>query len=274
MLDFPEVPETNIAGVFNYCFRWCERCPFTNYCTNFQMLEEMGQEIDTDEKTVPRVIREISTHLNEVIEELEQHYENAGYDWEEIKCAVDAAQPTSSELTLKELSKVSRRFTIQLIKWSEQVADQPQPSSWEEPFQVLLWYGTLLAAKVNRAVNGLEEAEPNEAPENSSSNIQSDGNGSAKIALLAIARSLGALAVMLRNPLGHEEELLTFALDLLRLQQGLRFQYPYADAFECAGFDDPDYYEEMAEFYNGHLPIDPFRDGPWQVQGARASDGW
>ena len=29
-----------ISGIYNYCDRWCERCPFTARCMNFAMGEE------------------------------------------------------------------------------------------------------------------------------------------------------------------------------------------------------------------------------------------
>jgi hypothetical protein len=128
----------------------------------------------------------------------------------------------------------------------------------------------LQSEKVARAVNGLEVSFPGEPPENGPDNIRSDGNATAKVAILAIVRALAALSVMLRDPKPFEEELLTFTLDLLRLQQGLRYHYPYVAGFERPGFDDPDFQEEIEAFYEGHLPIDPFRDGPWQTVGGRA----
>src|SRR2546423_12378923 len=29
-----------IPGIYNYCDRWCERCPFSNRCLNFAMEKE------------------------------------------------------------------------------------------------------------------------------------------------------------------------------------------------------------------------------------------
>lgn len=29
-----------ISGIYNYCDRWCERCPFTSRCMNFALDEE------------------------------------------------------------------------------------------------------------------------------------------------------------------------------------------------------------------------------------------
>jgi cytochrome c-type biogenesis protein CcmE len=54
------------------------------------------------------------------------------------------------------------------------------------------------------------------------------------------------------------------------MQQALRHFYPYANAFERVAFDEEDYQEEIEAYYEGHLPLDPFRDGPWTVVGSRA----
>src|SRR5262245_15112436 len=32
-----------IAGIYNYCDRWCERCQFTDRCLNYAMEEENRQ---------------------------------------------------------------------------------------------------------------------------------------------------------------------------------------------------------------------------------------
>lgn len=29
-----------IPGIYNYCDRWCERCPQTSYCLNFAIVQE------------------------------------------------------------------------------------------------------------------------------------------------------------------------------------------------------------------------------------------
>ena len=35
-----------IPGIYNYCDRWCERCPFTSRCMNYALSED---EFDTRE---------------------------------------------------------------------------------------------------------------------------------------------------------------------------------------------------------------------------------
>ncbi|MBW2259153.1 MAG: hypothetical protein JRF18_01685, partial [Deltaproteobacteria bacterium] len=39
LLKFAE-DDQYISGIYNYCDRWCERCPFTARCMNFALSEE------------------------------------------------------------------------------------------------------------------------------------------------------------------------------------------------------------------------------------------
>ena len=36
-----------IKSIYNYCDRWCERCPFTSRCLNFAMTEEKFADPET-----------------------------------------------------------------------------------------------------------------------------------------------------------------------------------------------------------------------------------
>lgn len=258
--------EENISGIFNYCVRWCERCPFTMRCANFDIIEGLGDFDESEKPPVEEIMRDMPTQLDEVIKELKIHCENAGYDWSLIHSNLSDYEAEQAELNRKELGAASRNFMIQLFRLSRMMGEGNNPASWRNPIEVLKWYGTFLNSKVNRAIgNPLDpcRSERDEGP-------QSAENGSAKLALLSMSRALAAVTVMLREPGAYQEELLTIVLDLLRLQQSLRFTFPNAAAFERPGFDEPEYEVDIAEYFDSHLPIDPFRDGPWIVQGGRA----
>ena len=47
-----EVQDGFIVGVFNYCDRWCERCPFTSHCRVFADHVEMEAALDPGLKAV------------------------------------------------------------------------------------------------------------------------------------------------------------------------------------------------------------------------------
>jgi hypothetical protein len=223
----------------------------------------------------PVIMRNIPTHLLQVSLDLKQACEVAGYDWQAVHCDLDTAPPRRGDLGIRELGEVSFSFTLQLTEWLK-IYRESEPmarASWGEALLVLQWYGVLIGPKVQRALDGLQSSRIANAPVSGPDRIRSDGNASAKVAVLAAIRTLAALGVMLRNPAPFEEELLTFTLDLLRVQQCLRHYYPYLASFERPGFDDPDMQEEIEAFYQGFAPLDPFRDGPWQAVGGRAPQG-
>ena len=39
-----ETQDGFILGIFNYCDRWCERCPFTSRCRSFSMGQAMERQ--------------------------------------------------------------------------------------------------------------------------------------------------------------------------------------------------------------------------------------
>lgn len=274
MPDFPDPSNTTISGVFNYCFRWCERCPFTDRCATFQLEDEMRRELamaePEAEREYPRVMREIPGTLEEAIRHLRAFLEHMGENWEEIRYEVDEPEVDEPSLNIEQLRTLSMDLTT---RYFQSQADKPQYRS-EAHYQaltVLGWYTTMLAPKVNRALSELTDEEYSLA-DYERIHYQSDGHGSAKIALLALARSLAALAVLSREVPEERADWRDYALDMLVMQQSLRAYFPQVNAFERPGFDDPEFEAEIDRFYEGHPPMDPFRDGPWTLVAGRSTD--
>jgi hypothetical protein len=105
----------------------------------------------------------------------------------------------------------------------------------EEAFEVIRWYQYFIAAKVIRAIRGKKEEEEERCDE-----FPSDADGSAKIALIGIDRSIGAWAVIPRSNRLYTEsvyEIISF-LDVLR--QAVEETFPRARSFIRPGFDSID----------------------------------
>jgi hypothetical protein len=111
-----------------------------------------------------------------------------------------------------------------------------QLAELSEFVDVIRWYQLFIAVKINRAIfsKASEELEPEELPE-----YPKDSEGSAKIALIAIDRSIEAWSGM-RVALGESDET-DRALDLLAQLVALRRDteklFPGARAFIRPGFD-------------------------------------
>jgi hypothetical protein len=75
-------------------------------------------------------------------------------------------------------------------------------------------------------------------PEEDLKDIPSDADGSAKIALIGIDRSIAAWAVILKSMPEQEKEILDFLVQLERLRRQAEQTFPKARAFVRPGFDD------------------------------------
>ncbi len=102
-----------------------------------------------------------------------------------------------------------------------------------EVFEVIRWYQNFICAKIMRAVRGAIDDEREEPCDE----FPSDSDGSAKIALIAIDRSIAAWAVV-RSYCG--EDALDSIAFLDNLRQAVEIAFPKARSFIRPGFDSVD----------------------------------
>ncbi len=103
-----------------------------------------------------------------------------------------------------------------------------------EAKQVVGWYQYLIHAKIARALLGKAEADGIDPDDNSS-----DSDGSAKVALIGIDRSMAAWGVLLRGTAkGGSSEIQEILFCLERLRRKMENCFPNVRAFVRPGFDD------------------------------------
>jgi len=104
----------------------------------------------------------------------------------------------------------------------------------EEAVEVIQWYQHFIFVKLMRAVRGKVEKEDEEEEWKE---FPSDSDGSAKIALIAIDRSIGAWAVI-RHYHGDRDESIFDTIGYLdRLREAAEKTFPRARSFVRPGFD-------------------------------------
>lgn len=97
------------------------------------------------------------------------------------------------------------------------------------------WFSSMISAKLYRAICG--QAEGWEGPDH----VQTDFNGSAKIALVGIGASRRAWAVLMEAGRATANGVPAQALRILEeLEATVRDRFPRAMAFVRPGFDEPD----------------------------------
>ena len=250
--------QKKIPGIYNYCDRWCERCYFASRCSvyedesvvspeekdlrnkafwdrlavNFtkahQLLEQAAARYGVDLNTLAKNIVEVQLNEERVRKESENHpisklslaYRDSTHEW--LK-----SQPGMME-KLEEL-----RDGLTLGTASAEVA-KSQTETIKDCLSVIEWYETFIHAKFVRALMGKIEDE-GWAEDNG---FQRDFDGSAKIAIMGIERSMQAWLRLYELLPDREDDFLKILGLLEKLKTMAIEEFPKAMDFKRPGFDD------------------------------------
>jgi hypothetical protein len=237
--------ERFIAGIYNYCDRWCERCPQTLHCLNFSISEEEFSDPETKDIGNEKFWRKISEIFEDALELLKEAGEKWGVKWETLDSVNDTERSRANEAATENhlICRAAKNYSQMVENWFRETEELffetatavNETVNPEEAFEVIRWYQHFIAVKLMRAIRGkMEEDEENV------DQFPSDSDGSAKIALIAIDRSIGAWAVIPHyNPL-HTEKVFEIISYLDRLGQAVEETFPNARSFIRPGFDTID----------------------------------
>ncbi len=223
-----------------YCDGWCERCPFTERCSAFACRTAIamtgdvsagielavGDPADPDEppSTQPPAGHFLPDDLEEPTPEEIAEFQRG---WEQLKAKIDA----------NPLSRRAYAHTQAALAWIEahrELAEHADPIV-VEAFAVACWDLFLIEVKLMRALHGQESLEDDDLT--LEERLQSDWNGSAKVALLSIDRS--AQAWTLLGGILNDAAAISVAEGLDDLRALVDTVFPHARAFKRPGFDEP-----------------------------------
>lgn len=247
-----------ISGIYNYCDRWCERCPFTSRCLNYAVeKEDFGEMVsrDLNNKAFWDKLQLIFQQTKEMITELamERGINLNSLDMEftstEISLQMD-------ELKNHELSKEARHYSEMVDMWFESEHslfeqredelntmvklgigdDKPYTEADEitDAVEVIRWYQHQIYVKLLRALTQ-DKSVDTQKEDNS---LQNDSNGSALVALIAIDRSIGAWGRLQKYFPEKTDNILSILLHLDRALRRIEQEFPDARKFPRPGFDD------------------------------------
>lgn len=248
----------NIAGIHNYCDRWCERCTFTSRCAIFDDVTGLSpEELDTHNKAfwdrigqnfakaqelLQKAAAEAGFDLNApgpgIVKQIQQEdqleknshqhplallsleYSRLAHDWLKTQPGMlDRLENLKTELTLGiETEEGARRETRSIT----------------ESIAVIQWYLIFIHSKLSRAlvgkaIDGDEQDEEDDFPR--------DHDGSAKIAIIAIDRSIHAWTALFQILAEHEDHFLKVLSVLQKIKTMTIKQFPGAMTFVRPGFD-------------------------------------
>ena len=230
----------HIPGIHNYCDRWCERCPLSLRCSVFAVGEvEDGKEPHEKKNELlwPRL-----QALRPTAEELlTKHAGHPG-----IARAEDPKfQNLNEELGSSTLGAAATRymeFAHRFVEDNRKTLHKQPPAAGDpgvtpaECFDIIAWYHTLTPVKLSRA---LHRDELDEELENDPDfkDMPRDSDGSAKVVLLTIDRTILAWTGLHLHVSELQETALCAMLTLSRLRRGVDKAFPQARPFVRPGFD-------------------------------------
>jgi len=229
-----EQEENYISGIFNYCDRWCERCPLTARCRVYALEDEYaGDECDPTQKTFRRNLHNIFIETKAM---LRQAAAERGIDIDalDLKEADEIIERKRRGIAQQTLMKLAEKYTKQasLFLQAQDLTDETNDQTNLEMLQIIGWYHFFITAKINRAL--CAEADYEEDADFDA--FRNDGDGSVKIALIAIDRSIVAWSVLVTEETHREINPLIRLLEMLRRMCEEKF--PNARDFLRPGFDE------------------------------------
>ena len=248
----------NIPFIHNYCDRWCERCTFTSRCSVFESESETAPE-QRDIKNKAFWER-LSQNFSKAKDALEEAAKRQGLNVEGLKNDISAAENKMKEKK-KEMNdhpviKMAGEYTqfshqwlqtqpgmlekLEKLKENLTLGTQSEKEAKDltvmikDSLAVIQWYSTLIQPKLMRALSGKID----EALWDFDDDDQRDYDGSAKIAIISIERSMQAWSNLFEFLAEQEDDFLK-ALSLLeRMKSATLKEFPNAMNFVRPGFDE------------------------------------
>ena len=239
-----------ISGIHNYCDRWCERCPFTARC-----LVYATEEADADNDPASRDLsnaafwKKLTAIFQETQEIVMAWAEKHGVDLtpETLAQAEALNVRRQGDARSHSLAKAAEMYARDVDAWFKNEALRPPEFSdagaeavatpadedVNDYLEVIRWYQFFIAAKTIRGlfsrIDEDECLEPDDAR---------DSDGSMKVALIAIDRSLSAWKRVGELRSDAAESTRKFLPDLEKLRMLAEREFPKARDFIRPGFDE------------------------------------
>ncbi len=229
-----EQENNHIPGIFNYCDRWCERCPLTKRCRVYAMEQERaGGEHDAAREAFERNLQNIFAETKEMLREAaaERGIDIDALDLEEAGLIIERKRRTIEQ---QDLTKLAEKYNKQasLFLRAQDLSGATIDQNRLEMLQIIGWYHFFIGAKINRALYA--EADYEEDADFDA--FRSDGDGSIKIALIGIDRSIIAWNLFVTDETSRDVKPLIQLLETLRVLCEEKF--PNARGFMRPGFDE------------------------------------
>jgi len=250
-----------IAGIYNYCDRWCERCPLTSRCLLYAQEQADGEDLNDYDINSEAFVEKLKSIFEQTREMITAMAKERGIDLDSLDLEDDSISRRREELRESHpLARAAERYAKLAKLWFDQeypAIEQELHASEKDglplvdfnlqekvervgdALEVIRWYQFQIAVKIMR---GLMRDEFDE--EDASESVpQKDSDGSVKVALIGMDRSMGAWGRLKEEFPSRAETILPFLVHLERLRRKTEQEFPDARKFIRPGFDEaPDQY--------------------------------
>jgi hypothetical protein len=240
-----------ISGIYNYCDRWCERCRFTSRCSKYSLGQEQFADVEKDMGNA--AFWEKMTEIFEVTMEMILD------DAEDLGIDLDDNDHEEHEVTEEKIntrlekhlcSNLSKDYGLKVSQWFHENLDlltrreeaiannnrlgieDDEPGESEDMIEIIRWYQHQIHVKIQRGLQGKFDVIAEDA------DFPKDSDGSIKVALIGIDRSIAAWGKMFSFFPEKEDEILDLLVQLEKLRRLTEGEFPEARAFIRVGFDD------------------------------------
>ena len=245
-----------IPGIYNYCDRWCERCAFTSRCLNFELSEEETSDPEARDINNKVFWNKLNETLSVAMEMMREKAKELGVDLD----AMDSEETTKENERIREKAKeqpycfAAKEYIGMVDDWFKANAERLEEKGDElvsqaqagipgirpdvdavrinDCLEVISWYKHQIYVKLCRAATGILQTDPYEREFS-----MHDANGSAKVALIGIERSMAAWAGLLMHFPDQEDDILDLLVILKRLLPQVESTFPGARSFQRPGLD-------------------------------------
>ena len=237
-----------IPGVYNYCDRWCERCPLTARCLNYLMVDEhFGPDAEKHDLTSEIFWQKLSEMFTLTMDMVRETAVEMGVDLDSLTEGpeTESPGPGSEAAIVHVIEHLAKRYAGQVDDWFDKECCEHEGQTANQPWQlrdhknqqndvsaadavdVIRWYQHQIYIKIRRALsNAAQETE-----------AASDAAGSAKVALIGVDRSISAWGVLLKLLPDSNTGILALVNILENLRSRLDAEFPAARNFIRPGFD-------------------------------------
>ena len=228
-----------IEFISEYCDRWCERCAYTSRCAAYAveiataMCGSLAEGLELAVGRPHPVDGELESGTPDWLAE-------ANDELTAEECAEFEADERARDARVDAtaLSAMAWAYTRDSHCWLRKHREPLRGSADEilvEALEVVSYDSTFVTMKLHRALNGRDRFQHGDSFDDDP--VQSDWNGSAKIALMSLERSETAWRVIAQ---ATADDAVTRLADAVRdLHQAALDEFPRAMSFVRPGFDEP-----------------------------------